>query len=732
MRVVSFLSGLFLWALPLAAIPLVIHLLHRRRRQVVPWGAMQLLLESVPTKRRIWHLNDLLLMLMRALVLAALVLAFARPQIRSGLLTGRAPGREVILILDSSLSTGRLQAGVPVFEQIRGRAREMLDRLGASDRVRLMLAGSVPRWLDDNPSGQPATDRRIGERLATLKPTLATADMTACVHAALSSEIPSDATSRLIVILTDGAAHGWSAESIPRWQAIHDLVSHASVPTAVNVVITGKPSPFSNLSLEKLSMGRTRVAVGEAFTVTARVRNTGDLPRETTALRWEIDGQATGESQVAALEPDQSADIVFETACDRAGVFLVSGRFTREDDLPGDNAASLVVESLDRMPILVCRNEADLQRAASQPDFLKAALGRGPEGSHGDFSASVFDPTFAGIETLAGSELSQYRCIVLDDVLPTSPDVVDRLFDFTARGGGLWLILGENVTSEKFNSLVFRDGGGLLPLILGSRVNAGDDHNQFFSIHPPDGPHPATILLGDTERLDIDDVRINQRWQLSIPEAADDVAVLLETGDGAPLAVEHLAGDGRIIVQAIPSGTGWSNLPLCQVFVPLVHEWIWYLTEPTAVSHNLDPGQPIVASPSAGAGRAHSEVRTPLEETIEVAANGLAESRFRETGFPGDYFVTIASNDGPGQRIPFVVRRDPEESRLMPLSVEQIALVSQSGGARFLADGLTPPENGENSIRYLPFWNYVLVLLAACFVTELVWTTVLTKRRAAC
>ncbi len=77
---VSFLSSLFLWALPLAAVPVVIHLLHRRRRQVVRWGAMQLLLESVPHKRRIWHINDLLLMLLRVLAVAAVVLAFARPQ----------------------------------------------------------------------------------------------------------------------------------------------------------------------------------------------------------------------------------------------------------------------------------------------------------------------------------------------------------------------------------------------------------------------------------------------------------------------------------------------------------------------------------------------------------------------------------------------------------------------------------------------------------------------------
>ncbi len=220
--------------------------------------------------------------------------------------------------------------------------------------------------------------------------------------------------------------------------------------------------------------------------MTARVRNTGDVPREATVLKWDLDGQPSGESQVAALEPGQSSDVVFETACDEPGVFSVSGRLVREDDLPGDNAASLVVESLDRLPILVCRNEAELERPPSQPDFLKAALGRGPEGSHGDYSSSVFDPTFVGIDALATSDFSQYRCIVLEDVLPKSADVVDRLFDFTARGGGLWLILGENVTAEQFNAVVFRDGSGLVPLALGQRVKAGDDHNQFL-YGPPAG-----------------------------------------------------------------------------------------------------------------------------------------------------------------------------------------------------------------------------------------------------
>lgn len=730
----SFLSGIFLWALPLAAVPVIVHLLNRRRREVVRWGAMQLLLDSVPRKRRIWRINDILLMLLRVAAVAAIVLAFARPQLRSGILTGKAPGRDVILVVDSSLSTGRLQGGVPVFDQIKRKAGEFLERLGSTDRVRVMIAASAPLWLGEGvASGQQMTRQEASTLVAGLKPTLATADMPACVQSALSAEPPADATGRLIVIATDGSAHGWSADVASRWQSIHELAAHAALPTTINVVTADVPkSPLANLSVETIVTNRTRVAAGEPFTLTARIRNVGDVSREATILKWEIDGQTSGESPVTPLEPGQSIEVAYETSCDQTGVYSFSGRLGAADDLPGDNSASIVMESLERLPILICRDEKDLDRPKSRPDFLMAALGRVPESSRGDYSTVVFEPTLIGIDALSGTDLTIYRCVVLDDVLPKSSDVVDRLSDFAGKGGGVWLILGENVTAEQFNGLVFRDGAGLVPIAIGQRAKA-DERTEFFTIHPPEGTHPATVLLGDTERLDIDDVRIKQFWQLSTGEATDDVATLLETGDGAPLAVEHFAGDGRIIVQALPADAAWSNLPVCQAFVPLVQEWIWYLTQPTAAKYNVDPGGPIVLAAASAEGRKEAAVVTALGEKVPLSldSSGRKEFRYRETAFPGDYRVTVAAAEGPGRRVPFSVRRDPEESRLAPLSTEQTAALSQGGGLRFGGDPLSFPDSLVQAVRYQPFWNYLLGLIALLFVAEFVCAYLLTNRRYA-
>ena len=91
----SFLSAAFLFALPLIAVPVVIHLYRGRQRDVIPWGAMQFLASAATKGRRLERLEELLLMCLRLTAVAALVLALARPMISQRAATGagrrRAP-----------------------------------------------------------------------------------------------------------------------------------------------------------------------------------------------------------------------------------------------------------------------------------------------------------------------------------------------------------------------------------------------------------------------------------------------------------------------------------------------------------------------------------------------------------------------------------------------------------------------------------------------------------------
>src|SRR5262245_23947142 len=109
----SFLNPALLWGLGLTSIPIIIHLLQRRRFRVVRWGAMEFLLLSVRKRSRRLRIEQLLLLLIRCLVIALVVLALSRPALRPGTLRALASESHVhaILVLDNSYSMGYLPEG---------------------------------------------------------------------------------------------------------------------------------------------------------------------------------------------------------------------------------------------------------------------------------------------------------------------------------------------------------------------------------------------------------------------------------------------------------------------------------------------------------------------------------------------------------------------------------------------------------------------------------------------
>src|SRR6516165_6662154 len=101
------LNALMLLGLAGLAIPPIIHLLNRRRYEVIDWGAMQFLEISEVTRRRLL-LEEILLMLMRMGLLAVLVFALAGPFLKTTFAArlGARTNRDVVLVFDGSYSMG--------------------------------------------------------------------------------------------------------------------------------------------------------------------------------------------------------------------------------------------------------------------------------------------------------------------------------------------------------------------------------------------------------------------------------------------------------------------------------------------------------------------------------------------------------------------------------------------------------------------------------------------------
>lgn len=105
----SFLEPIILLGLPLAMIPIIIHLLNRLRYKSVVWGAMMFIIKASRTSTSMAKIRQWLILLLRALAILLLIAALSRPLLGGwlGWTFSGAPDT-IIILLDRSATMGQL------------------------------------------------------------------------------------------------------------------------------------------------------------------------------------------------------------------------------------------------------------------------------------------------------------------------------------------------------------------------------------------------------------------------------------------------------------------------------------------------------------------------------------------------------------------------------------------------------------------------------------------------
>ena len=147
----SFLQQSLLWGLLAASIPIIIHLLNRRRHRTVQWAAMEFLLKATRESRGKKKLKYLIILACRTLAIAALIFAIARPLVGGFFGWGAGTVDTVILVLDRSLSMEQLSKGSTKSkrESAISSISKSLKELGSP---RLILIDSASGKTQDIPS----------------------------------------------------------------------------------------------------------------------------------------------------------------------------------------------------------------------------------------------------------------------------------------------------------------------------------------------------------------------------------------------------------------------------------------------------------------------------------------------------------------------------------------------------------------------------------------------------
>jgi hypothetical protein len=282
----SFLQPLLLAALPLAALPIVIHLVNQYRYQSVRWGAMMFLLAAQRMSRGYTKIRQWLILAFRTLAVLGLILAISRP-LSSGWLGLAAGGRAdtTLILLDRSPSMQQQTAGggSSKLDTARRQLAETLRTLGSSRWVLIDGLEEVPRELADP------------DELLTLPQAdgiSAAADIPAMLDAARSYLEVNPAGRTDIWICSDLRENDWQSGS-SRWEALRDAFQKFGPLVRFHLLAYAEPAA-ENVAV-RVTQARRQGTVGDTegeLRLSVRLLGSpdGDAPRESEAAAGDASG----------------------------------------------------------------------------------------------------------------------------------------------------------------------------------------------------------------------------------------------------------------------------------------------------------------------------------------------------------------------------------------------------------------------------------------------------------
>ncbi len=165
----GFLNPLLLAAAAAIGVPLLLHLFHRHESRRIPFPALRYLLRTERDHARRIRLRQLLLLLLRVSVVLLLALAASQPFLRNG--DGAHPSTALAMILDNSMSSGRVVDGERALDRLKRVALATVDLADDDDQIWVLRAGDP--W-DVAMPGSPADAR---DRIAGTEVSAAASDL---------------------------------------------------------------------------------------------------------------------------------------------------------------------------------------------------------------------------------------------------------------------------------------------------------------------------------------------------------------------------------------------------------------------------------------------------------------------------------------------------------------------------------------------------------------------------
>jgi hypothetical protein len=777
-----FMNPWLLISLAGIGLPIVAHLLSRRRYDVVEWAAMQFLNPSRKTRRRV-KLEELLLLLLRIGLISLIVLSVTRPWLPGSWLSGyySAGSRTVVIVIDGSNSMSRTDGVNSMHQNAMRRASEFLRTLGADDNVALIDARDQPRTVIQS----PLRDMKIVEQeIRKLPPPGGACGMLVALEKSIAILGRSSSSAREVVVFTDRQRKSWKSDNETEWTRFDDLIKFPSVrPHVWSVDVAPHLGPVvRNVSVGRIELSREMTVPNFPVQLKVSIHNESNTEAQ-IPLRLLLDGQPlAGQLQSPTVPPHGETVVKFDYALRAEGTHILSVEADMSDDeISVDNISHAAIHVAKSLDVLLINGTPSAQPSDRDSFFAELAFAP-PDGKPPWIKAKVVEAADLGPD-----DFRSVSAAIFCNVGTISPDVALALKEFVAAGNGLIISCGTETSPESFQAS-FADSGLLPQLQIMRTREAPPQAEQIIRVAP------LSIQPGWLARFRSDPARSFLKatfdtWCLTkispaakstaavasviaapvanvkpaTPAIAANVAatsaplILATLSIGDPLLLESRCGDGFILVITTSLDRSWNDLPTRSDFVPFLYEAVFHAA--SSRSHrNVDFGEPLIArlqrtilddvrpdtvelEPGAiestqepaddsatfvapGGMMTEISVTTRNSNTVGRSSN-LSDANvvFSDTFTPGVYAMAKEANaEFPEQHDGFVVNYDHSEDDLTQFAAVDIARLATNDRIRFSSslDDLSKRMYGDESITEL--WAVLLTLFLLFLIAELFLT----------
>ncbi|NQT51160.1 BatA domain-containing protein, partial [bacterium] len=595
-----FVNPLALWGLLLAGVPIVIHLLNRRRFTVRDWAAMEFLLASQRKNFRRVRIEQLILLALRTLMIIVLVLLVARPLARRRVLAGLAQQqRFVCLVFDTSFSMGYRDGSLTSYDRALAYAQHLMGSLREGDSWALVAATGRGRVVAREPSFDLDAARGAvsAERLPLSDAGGSIADALEAVEDILEG---APNPRKEVVLVTDLQRVAWLEEDGRPAPDDVERARRIAAKADVTLVDVGAAAP-TNLAVADLRAASSPAVAGAETTLRLRVGNYGPNTAAGVTASLLVDGFRQQTTLPQDISPGGSAQWELRHVLRAAGQHEMTVEL-QADNLPRDDRRFLALEARQSIRVLCVDGEPGADAFTGETDYLRNALrpggGDAPPSEEAVAAAerlSLFDPERVAVDALTPSRLPRYDIVVLANVPRLDAEPAAAIARYVRDGGSLLVCLGDRIDPAFYNGTLHAEGKGPLPCRIGDVVATGSDGQRAARISAELGDHPFLALFREQKTVKLTSPSFFRYHRLDDVDGRQDARVVCRFEGGDPAIVEAAYGRGRVVVVASSIDDEWNDMPSWPAYLALVQEICTQVARDPDAQRNVTVGQPLLA-----------------------------------------------------------------------------------------------------------------------------------------